>query len=87
MLATKGYIKPEITGKFPGFRDPSTKLAFADIPNGLAAVSNMPVAGRWQIFVYSDFIEVAGNIGKDIVAGTFGQLSFTAMQSARPVVL
>merc|ERR1719198_1585971 len=39
MLATMGYITPEITGKFPGFISPSSKLAFADIPNGLAALS------------------------------------------------
>ena len=38
MLATMGYITPEITGKFPGYLSPSTKLAFADIPNGLAAI-------------------------------------------------
>jgi len=31
----------QITGKLPGFLDPNTKLAFADIPNGLAAISKV----------------------------------------------
>merc|ERR1712070_985291 len=30
MLATMGYITPEITGKFPGFLSYSKNLAFAD---------------------------------------------------------
>ena len=39
MLATMGYITPELTGKFPGFLSPSAGLKFADVPNGLAAIS------------------------------------------------
>ena len=39
MLATMGYITPEITGKFPGYLSPSAGLKFADVPNGLAAIS------------------------------------------------
>merc|ERR1711933_699121 len=31
MLATMGYITPELTGKFPGYLSPSTGLKFADI--------------------------------------------------------
>merc|ERR1712241_774625 len=42
MLATMGYITPEITGKFPGYLSPSAGLQFADIPNGLAAISKVP---------------------------------------------
>ena len=41
MLATMGYITPEVAGKFPGYLDPSTKLKFADIPNGLAAIGKV----------------------------------------------
>merc|ERR1719343_764085 len=44
MLATMGYITPEITGKLPGFLSPSAGLKFADIPNGLAAISKVPAA-------------------------------------------
>ena len=42
MLATMGYITPEITGKFPGYLSPSAGLKFADVPNGLAAISKVP---------------------------------------------
>ena len=49
MLATMGYITPEITGKFSGFLSPSSNLKFADIPNGLGAVSKVPAAGWTQI--------------------------------------
>jgi len=34
MLATMGYITPEITGKLPGYLSPSAGLKFADGPNG-----------------------------------------------------
>merc|ERR1711981_178546 len=42
MLATMGYITPEITGKLPGYLSPSAGLKFADVPNGLAAISKVP---------------------------------------------
>ena len=49
MLATMGYITPEITGKLPGSLSPSAGLKFADIPNGLGAISKVPAAGWAQI--------------------------------------
>merc|ERR1711974_392198 len=45
MLATMGYITPELTGKLPGYLSPSAGLKFADIPNGLAAISRCPRRG------------------------------------------
>merc|ERR1712207_23142 len=39
MLATMGYITPEVAGKWPGYISPSPELRFEDIPNGLAAIS------------------------------------------------
>merc|ERR1712183_587288 len=39
MLATMGYITPELVGKFPGKLCPSKGIEFADIPNGLQALS------------------------------------------------
>merc|ERR1712217_1021131 len=45
MLATMGYITPEITGKFPGTLAPSLGLKFADVPNGLAAIGKVPFTG------------------------------------------
>ena len=31
--------RSRITGKFPGYLSPSAGLKFADVPNGLAAIS------------------------------------------------
>merc|ERR1711972_580632 len=52
MLATMGYITPELTGKLPGYLSPSMGLKFEDVPNGLAAISKVPAAGWAQIFAY-----------------------------------
>merc|ERR1711935_891251 len=58
MLATMGYITPELTGKWPGFLSPSENLKFADIPNGLAAISKVPFTGWVQMIAYAGFTEV-----------------------------
>merc|ERR1711983_243135 len=61
MLATMGYITPEITGKLPGYLDPrSPSVAFEDIPNGLGAISKVPVLGWVQIIAYMAFCEASG---------------------------
>merc|ERR1712156_1168581 len=52
MLATMGYITPEVSGKFSGYLSPSLDLRFADIPNGLGAISKVPWQGWIQIFLY-----------------------------------
>merc|ERR1712207_34519 len=52
MLATMGYITPELTGKWPGFLSPSENLKFADVPNGLAAISKVPFTGWVQILLF-----------------------------------
>merc|ERR1719471_1883430 len=57
MLATMGYITPEITGKFPGYLSPSQELTFETIPNGLAAVSKVPGAGWAQVVAYMGYCE------------------------------
>merc|ERR1719456_778327 len=49
MLASMGYITPELTGKLPGYLSPSAGLKFADIPNGLGAISKVPSLGWAQI--------------------------------------
>merc|ERR1711948_140624 len=41
MFATLGYIVPEYV-KFPGYLSPSAGLKFADVPNGLEAISKVP---------------------------------------------
>jgi len=58
MLATMGYITPELTGKFPGYLSPSFGLKFEDIPNGLGAISKVPAAGWFQIVLYCFLCEV-----------------------------
>merc|ERR550525_2056285 len=66
MLATMGYITPELTGKFPGYLSPSMGLKFGDIPNGFAAVSKVPALGWAQMIGYAAFCEVS----QDQSAGT-----------------
>jgi len=65
MLATMGYITPEVTGKFPGFLSPINNLKFEDVPNGLAALSKVPLGGWAQILAYCFFCELEGFDPKD----------------------
>eukprot|EP00434_Breviolum_minutum_P004215 symbB.v1.2.003714.t1/scaffold209.1/size267950/12 len=69
-----GYITPELTGKFPGFLSPSAGLKFADVPNGLAAISKVPAGGWAQIAAYMAFCEVSQDQspGTAAFAGDFG---------------
>ncbi|CAE7226838.1 FCPB, partial [Symbiodinium sp. CCMP2456] len=75
MMATMGYITPEVIGKLPGFLSPSAGLKFADIPNGLAAVAKVPVAGWAQIAAYFGFVEFSGGFD-DYKSGTPGDYGF-----------
>jgi hypothetical protein len=56
MFACLGYIVPEYV-KWPGYCSPSAKIAFADIPNGLAALSKVPGAGWVQMFLFCGLVE------------------------------
>merc|ERR1712151_805407 len=74
---------PELTGKFPGFLSPSAGLKFADIPNGLAAISKVPAAGWAQIAAYGAFCELS----QDQSAGTpasKGDFGFKVLTSSDP---
>merc|ERR1719288_72328 len=71
MLATMGYITPEIVGKLPGSLSPSKGLAFADIPNGLGAISKVPLPGLAQIVAYCAFCEISGMEGRGEEPGNF----------------
>jgi len=66
MLATMGYITPEITGKFGGYIDPFEKIAFSDIPNGLGAISKVPGLGWLQIFGYCAWCELSNDYDKEV---------------------
>merc|ERR1719412_352147 len=83
MLATMGYITPEITGKLPGYLSPSAGLKFEDIPNGLGAVSKVPAAGWLQIIAYFGFCEFSGGFG-DYKTGTPGDYGFKVLTSDDP---
>jgi len=71
MLATMGYITPELTGKFSGYLSPSAGLKFADIPNGLAAVSKVPAVGWLQIVIYGGLCEASGKNERGEAPGDF----------------
>merc|ERR1719198_717696 len=83
MLATMGYITPELTGKFPGYLSPSAGLKFADVPNGLAAISKVPAAGWAQIAAYAAYCELSQDQspGTPAAAGDFG---FKVLTSSDP---
>merc|ERR1712048_581423 len=83
MMATMGYITPEITGKIPGHLSPSAGLKFADIPNGLAAISKVPTLGWAQIAAYFGFCEFSGGF-EDYKTGTPGDYGWKVLTSADP---
>merc|ERR1719277_751776 len=83
MLATMGYITPEITGKIPGCLSPSAGLKFEDVPNGLAAISKGPVLGWAQIAAYFGFCEFSGGF-EDYKSGTPGDYGFKVLTSDDP---
>ena len=72
-----------ITGKLPGYLSPSAGLKFADVPNGLAAISKVPAAGWGQILAYMAFCEVSQDQspGTAAAAGDFG---FKVLTSSDP---
>eukprot|EP00438_Fugacium_kawagutii_P011193 Skav223469 [mRNA] locus=scaffold2550:57281:65735:+ [translate_table: standard] len=84
MLATMGYITPEIAGKFPGYLSPSAGLKFADVPNGLAAISKVPAGGWTQILLYMGWCEVSRGPGSDIASGNPGDFGWYVLTSADP---
>jgi len=51
MLACIGYIVPEYF-KWPGFASPAQELRFADIPNGLGALTKLPFEGWLQMVLF-----------------------------------
>merc|ERR1711988_1887710 len=83
MLAAMGYITPELTGKLPGYLSPSMGLKFEDIPNGLGAISKVPLAGWGQILAYGAFCELSQDQspGTPAAKGDFG---FKVLTSSDP---
>merc|ERR1711988_1550963 len=83
MLASMGYMTPELTGKWPGYLSPSTDLKFADIPNGLGAISKVPALGWAQIVAYFGFTEFSGGF-EDYKSGTPGDYGWKVLTSTDP---
>jgi hypothetical protein len=67
----------------PGYLAPSAGLKFADIPNGLAAISKVPAAGWAQMVAYGAFCELSQDqsAGTAAAAGDFG---FKVLTSSNP---
>jgi hypothetical protein len=57
MFATIGYIVPEYY-RIPGFLSPSYGVKYADVPNGLGALSKVPALGWLQIVTFVGLIEI-----------------------------
>lgn len=83
MLATMGYITPEILGKLPGYISPSENLKFADIPNGLAAILKVPAFGWVQIIAWTAFVEMSAGF-EDYKSGTPGDYEWKILTSSDP---
>jgi Chlorophyll A-B binding protein len=60
MMAVLGYVIPEIY-RFPG--DIAPGLKFADVPNGIAALSAVPTLGWLQIFFLIGAVDYYGFLG------------------------
>jgi len=59
MIACIGYIVPEYY-RWPGYLSPSQDLKFTDVPNGLAALSKVPLVGWAQIVIFAGMCEASG---------------------------
>merc|ERR1711920_504706 len=77
-----GYITPEYF-KFPGYLSPSMGIKFADVPNGLAAISKVPSAGWAQILAYGAFCELSQDQSPG-TPGASGDFGFKVLTSSDP---
>merc|ERR1719316_1045191 len=87
MIACIGYIVPEVFGKFPGELSPSQGISFESVPNGLGALSVVPVAGWAQIFLAAGALEYNTGLKageRDNIAGTPGDYGWKVLTSADP---
>jgi light-harvesting complex I chlorophyll a/b binding protein 1 len=71
MAATLGTLVQE-NCHFTGFISPSAQLSFSDIPNGLAALDVVPLAGWVQMIVVIGFHEIFIKQRENKAPGDFG---------------
>merc|ERR1711933_478116 len=83
MAAAIGYIVPYYY-KFPGYLSPSEGVQFADVPNGLAALSKVPALGWVQIVFFAGIIEGAFGVTSDYKNGTPGDYGWKVITSDDP---
>lgn len=57
MLAVAGHLIQQ-NFRLPGMLSTSADLSFADMPNGLAALSKIPALGLFQIIAFIGFLEI-----------------------------
>merc|ERR1719515_37886 len=92
MLACIGYIVPEYF-RWPGMLSPSEGISFTDVPNGLGALSKVPVAGWAQIFAFAGSVELGlfkptgepGNYGQGFLGalGILGSIQETGLRKKK----
>ena len=57
MLAVAGHLIQQ-NFRLPGMLSTSANISFADMPNGLAALSKIPALGLFQIIAFISFLEI-----------------------------
>lgn len=57
MLAVAGHLIQQ-NFRLPGMLSTSADLSFADMPNGVAALSKIPTLGLFQIVAFIGFLEL-----------------------------
>lgn len=57
MLAVAGHLVQQ-NFRLPGMLSTSADLSFADMPNGVAAISKLPTLGLFQIILFIGFLEL-----------------------------
>lgn len=57
MLAVAGHLVQQ-NFRLPGMLSTSANLSFADMPNGVAALSKIPTLGLFQIVAFIGFLEL-----------------------------
>jgi len=84
MLATMGYITPELGIRMPG--ELTSGLGYTEIPNGLKAIGTVPTAGWLQILAYCAYVEFSGMKSNGVMgtSGTPGDFGFKVLTSKDP---
>jgi hypothetical protein len=72
MCAAMGFVTPQYFEP-PGYLSPSAGLKFGDVPNGLAAISKVPVEGWPQWVALCGLYEIVANKPNASEPGNYGR--------------